>query len=313
MAWKESMPETITMRPGRPRMRGTAPCTAAMKESTVMAKVRRTLCSFCSARGRKEVAAALATRMSTRPKVSPMRSNTAGTCAGSASSSGTARALTSSRSSSRTTPAATSAPRRKVMTQWAPSRAKRSAMPRPMPRAPPVITATRPSKDLLMIELSAEEIEAEGFPHGGGQAQALRVHALVVAVEHEWVFGVRDAAGVQPEAVGGHVLPAEVARVGGASGEPRDDLAPRHEGLRHSPERLHERRVHGGAGAFLPAGRLDLHPRGEIADRLLEHGVDVERAHPGQRAHVHVHGDAIRDHVDLGAAVHDVRRERGVR
>src|SRR5215813_9011617 len=132
-------------------------------------------------------------------------------------------------------------------------------MPRPMPRAPPVTTATRPSKGLLMTGSSAEEIAAEGFPHGGGQAQALRVHAFVVAMEHEWVFGIWDAAGVQSEAVGGHVLPAEVARVGGAPGEPRDDLAPRHEGLRHPPERLHERRVHGGAGAFLPARRLDLH------------------------------------------------------
>src|SRR5262249_14785481 len=103
-------------------------------------------------------------------------------------------------------------------------------MPRPMPRAPPVTTATPPSKGLLMIGLSAEEIAAEGFPHGGGQAQALRVHPLVVAVEHERVFGVRDAAGVQSEAVGGHILPAEVARVGGASGEPRNDLASRHEG-----------------------------------------------------------------------------------
>src|SRR5215510_12268620 len=117
------------------------------------------------------------------------------------------------------------------MTQCAPSRAKRWAIPRPMPRAPPVITATRPSNGLVIAAASAEEVAAESFPHGGGQAQALRVHPLVVAVEHERVLRVRDAAGMQSEAVGGHVLPPEVTRVGGAPGEPRDDLAPRHEGL----------------------------------------------------------------------------------
>ena len=32
-----------------------------------------------------------------------------------------------------------------MITQWAPSRASLSAMPRPMPREPPVTTATRPA------------------------------------------------------------------------------------------------------------------------------------------------------------------------
>src|SRR6266545_3962453 len=104
------------------------------------------------------------------------------------------------------------------MTQWAPSRARRSAMPRPMPRPPPVTTATRPSS------------------------------------------GLGDAAGAEPEAVGRNALPAEVPRVGGAPGESGNDLAPGHEGLRHAPERLDERRVHGGARAFLAAGGFDLDP-----------------------------------------------------
>ena len=109
MAWKESMPEIATMRPARPRMRGRAAWTAAMNESTEIAKVRRTLCSFCSISGRKDVAAALATRMSTRPKASPTRSMTGGTSDGWASSSGRASPLTPSRSISATTSAARSA------------------------------------------------------------------------------------------------------------------------------------------------------------------------------------------------------------
>src|SRR5262249_61919527 len=99
-------------------------------------------------------------------------------------------------------------------------------MPRPMPRAPPVITATRPSKGLLMTGSSAEEIAAEGFPHGGGQAQALRVHAFVVAMEHEWVFGIWDAAGVQSKGVGGDVSPAGGGGVGGAPAAARGVVAP---------------------------------------------------------------------------------------
>src|SRR5262245_34523493 len=148
-----------------------------------------------------------------------------------------------------------------MITQCAPSRAKRCAMPRPMPRAPPVITATRASSGLAMARPSAGAVAAYGIPSGGGEAQALRVLPLIVAVEHERVLRVRDAAGMQAEAVGGHVLPPEVARVGGAPGEPRDDLAPRHEGLGHPTQRLHERRVHRGARAFLPTRRLDLHTR----------------------------------------------------
>ncbi len=86
MAWKLSIPETSTMRPGRPAMSGTTAWVIATKASTVIAKVRRTLWGFCSSTGRKAVAAAFATSTSTRPKPAPMRSKTGPTCSGSASS-----------------------------------------------------------------------------------------------------------------------------------------------------------------------------------------------------------------------------------
>src|SRR5262249_54960042 len=63
---------------------------------------------------------------------------------------------------------------------------------------------------------SAEEISAERLPHHPGQLQALGVDALVVAVEHHRVLGVRDAQRVQAEAVRGDALPAEELRVGAA-------------------------------------------------------------------------------------------------
>src|SRR6266851_3544846 len=92
MAWKLSIPETSTMRPGRPAMSGTTAWVIATKASTVIAKVRRTLWGFCSSTGRKAVAAAFATSTSTRPKAAPMRSKAGPTCSGSASSSRSARA-----------------------------------------------------------------------------------------------------------------------------------------------------------------------------------------------------------------------------
>src|SRR4029453_18236974 len=112
---------------------------------------------------------------------------------------------------------------------------------------------------------SAEKVSAERFPHGGGQAQALRVDPLVVAVEHERVFGVRNSPGAQPEAVGGDALPAKVARVGGATGEPGNDLAAWDQRLGHAAGGVDERGGYRGARAVLAAGSLDLDLRREIA------------------------------------------------
>ena len=83
-----------------------------MNDSTVMAKVSRTLCAFCSSMGRKAVAAALATRMSSRPKASPTRSMKGAAAEGSASSSGSASPFTPRRSTASTTSCAASAWRR---------------------------------------------------------------------------------------------------------------------------------------------------------------------------------------------------------
>jgi hypothetical protein len=75
MAWKLSIPETSTMRPARPPMSGTVAWTMPTNESTEIAKVRRTLWGFWSSSGRKAVAAAFATRTSTRPNTDAIRSN----------------------------------------------------------------------------------------------------------------------------------------------------------------------------------------------------------------------------------------------
>src|SRR6185295_20019969 len=64
-----------------------------------------------------------------------------------------------------------------------------------------------------------EELPRERLPHHGRELEALGVHTLVVAVEHDRVLGVRDAQRVQPEAVGRDALPAEELGVGAASGD----------------------------------------------------------------------------------------------
>ena len=105
------------MRPGRPVMSGTAACVIAAKASTEIAKVRRTLCGFCSSTGRNAVAAAFATTTSTRPSAAPIRSKTGATCSGSARSSRSASARTPSASISAIVRAAVVASLRYVMAQ----------------------------------------------------------------------------------------------------------------------------------------------------------------------------------------------------
>src|SRR5262245_10552165 len=74
---------------------------------------------------------------------------------------------------------------------------------------------------------SSEELAAERLPHLGREAEALHVHPLVVAVEHERVLGVRDARGVETEAVGRDALPAEETGVRRTHRQPRHDVAAR--------------------------------------------------------------------------------------
>src|SRR5215470_16147627 len=164
-----------------------------------------------------------------------------------------------------------------------------------LPRAPP------PAR-----ETSGQEVPAQDLPHHGRELQALRVDALVVAVEHDRVFRVRDARRVQAEAVGGNVPPAEKLAVGPASRQPWDDAAPGQELLRDPRDGIEERRVRRAERSRLRAPARDRHARGELSQSLREHGVDLVRGHPRQRADVHVDLDAIRDDVGLHAAVDDV-------
>src|SRR5688572_3018750 len=162
-----------------------------------------------------------------------------------------------------------------------------------------VSTVRRYRSPFMEWLLSAEEVAADRFPHLGGEPEALRVHALVVTVEHQWILGVGDARRVQAEAVRRHALPPEELRVGPAGGHRRHDRAAGHECRGHPPQRVAERRVERAQRALLAAQALDLDPTDEIADRFAQHRVHLVCRHPGQRTDVDVDLHRVRDDVDL--------------
>src|SRR2546422_6279578 len=74
----------------------------------------------------------------------------------------------------------------------------------------------------------AQEIARQSLPQQAGQPETLDVDALVVAVEHQRVLGVRDPRRVQAEPVGGNAAPAEVTGIGGAGSDLGDETAAGH-------------------------------------------------------------------------------------
>src|SRR2546426_1115703 len=137
-----------------------------------------------------------------------------------------------------------------------------------LPRAPPPACVT-----------SGQEVPAQGLPHYGGELQALRVDALVVAVEHDRILRVRDAQRVQAEAVGGNVPPAEELAVGAARGQPRNNAASGQELFRDSLHGVEERRIRRAERSRLGAPMRDRHAGRQLSEGFREHRIDFLRRH----------------------------------
>ena len=76
--------------------------------------------------------------------------------------------------------------------------------------------------------------------------------------------------------------------------------------------RVPERRVDRGGGRRVVDRRHQLDLRGQVAECFVQHGAHLGGTVAGQGSDVDLEVDAIRDHVDLRAAVGDGRRERRV-
>src|SRR5262249_2837735 len=106
---------------------------------------------------------------------------------------------------------------------------------------------TWPSRQRILMSRgtvgSSEEVTAELLPQARGELEAFRVDALVVAVEHLWIFGVRDACRMEAEPVRRPSGEAKEPRIRPAGGDARDDPAAGHQFRGGARERIDQRRV----------------------------------------------------------------------
>src|SRR5437870_1109849 len=128
-----------------------AACVAMNTPRTLMSSTRSISSSVVSSNVFGMAVPALFTRTSSLPNVSTVLLTPALTASASLASAWIAIAFPPARSISLTTDAAASGPFEYVMATFAPSAARRLAIPAPMPREPPVMSAIFPSSFLFMI------------------------------------------------------------------------------------------------------------------------------------------------------------------
>jgi len=120
------------------------------------------------------------------------------------------------------------------------------------------------------------------------------------------------AAEVQPRAVRDHAALTEEPGIGATDDEAGQQVGTRVGGLRGRRDRVPQLVAAGRLGGITALQPPDLDVIGQFPERFVEVGVDVGLGGAGHGADVDLDLDEVGDDVRLLAAVHDVRRERGV-
>ena len=150
-------------------------------------------------------------------------------------------------------------------------------------------------------------------PEVGGKSERFGVDALVVAVEAGAERLERHRRREQAGAIGNDAALAEEPRIGATHDEARNEICTRIGHLGGRRQRVPQRIAAWRFGGIVLLEPTDLYVMGEVAERLVEVRIDIGLGGAGHGADVDLDLDQVGDDVRLLAAVHHVRRERGVR